>query len=79
MVCMHCEGKGEKKPTYQVLKVEEKILESRWVTGYFKKGHKVAMADWKHRWIRTGTVQLPPVRIFAKMVEEGEKFVEGNK
>ena len=51
MVCMHCKGKGEKKPTYQVLKVEEKILDSCWVTGYSKKGHEVAKADRKHRWI----------------------------
>ena len=62
MVCTHCEGKGEKKPTYQVLKVEEKILDSHWVTGYFKKGHKVTEADRKHRWIQTGMVQLPLFR-----------------
>ena len=51
MVCTHCESKGEKKSTYQVLKVEHKILDSHWVAGYFKKGHKNAKANRKHRWI----------------------------
>ena len=49
------------------------------LAGYFKKGHEVTKADRKHRWIRTGMVQLPPVIKFTKMVEEGEKFMEGNK
>ena len=54
-------------------------MDSCWVEGYFKKGYDVAKADRKHRWIRTGSVQLPPFGKFAKMVEEGEKFMEGNK
>ena len=78
MVCTHCKGKDEKKPTYQVLQVGDKLLDSRWVTKFFKKGHEVAKADRKHRWLRTGSVRLPPVGKFADMVEEGEKFVEGN-
>ena len=48
MVCTHCVGKGKKRPTYQVVKVEHKILDSCWVAGYFKKGHKIAKADRKH-------------------------------
>ena len=79
MVCMHCESMCAKRPTYQVLKVDQKILDSHWVRGYFKKGHKITKANRKHRWIRTAAVPLPPFRKFAKMVEEGEKFVEGNK
>ena len=79
MVCTHCESKGETRSTYQVLEVAHKIMDSHWVTGYFKKGHEVAKADRKHRWIRTGTVQLPPFRKFGKMVEDGEKFMEGNR
>ena len=51
MVCMHCKSKGKKRSTYQVLKVEQKILDSRWVAGYFKKGHKITKANRKHRWI----------------------------
>ena len=51
MICMHCESKGKKRSTYQVLKVEDKIMDSRWVTGYFRKGHKVTKANRKHRWI----------------------------
>ena len=39
----------------------------------------MAKADRKHRWIRTGTVQLPPFGKFKKMLDEGEKFVESNK
>ena len=39
----------------------------------------MAKADRKHRWIRTGTVQLPPFEKFEKMLDEGEKFVESNK
>ena len=72
MVCTHCKKKGEKKPTYQVLKVEQKILDSHLVMGYFKRGHDIAKADLKHRWIRTGTVQLPSFGKFTKMVEDGE-------
>ena len=76
---MHCEGKGEKKPTYQVFQVREKLLDLRWVAGYFRKGHEVTKADRKHRWIRTGSVQLTPFGKFSKMVEEGEEFLEGNR
>ena len=36
----------------------------------------MAKADRKHRWIWTGTVQLPPFGKFEKMLDEGEKFVE---
>ena len=79
MVCMHCKSKGEKRPASQVLKVDQKILDLFWVTGYFKRGHGITKADRKHRWIRTAAVPLPPFMKFAKMVEEGEKFVEGNK
>ena len=39
----------------------------------------VAKADRKHRWIRTGTVQLPSFRKFEKMLDEGEEFVGSNK
>ena len=37
MVCTHCKSKGEKRPTYQVLKVGQKILGSHWVMGYLRK------------------------------------------
>ena len=63
MVCKHCEGKGKKKTTYQVLRVGEKLMDSCWVTRYFKKGHKVAKADRKHRWLRTGSVRLTRLEI----------------
>ena len=79
MACMHCKSKGEKRPAYQVLQVDQQKLDSRWVVGYFKKGHEIAKASRKHRWIRTAVVPLPSFRKFAKMVEEGEKFMEGNK
>ena len=79
MVCMHCKGKDKKKPTYQVLQVGDKLMDSCWVMKFYKKGHKVTKADRKHRWLRTGSVRLPLVGKFADMVEEGEKFVEGNR
>ena len=70
MVCMHCEGKDERKPTYQVLQVGDKLMDSRWVARFFKKGHEVAKADRKHRWLRTSSVRLPLVGKFADMVEK---------
>ena len=39
----------------------------------------MAKADRKHRWIRTGTVQLPSFGKFEKMLDEGEEFVGSNK
>ena len=39
----------------------------------------MAKANRKHRWIRTGMVQLPSFRKFVKMLDEGEEFVESNK
>ena len=30
-VPMHCKGKDEKKPTYQVLQVGDKLMDSCWV------------------------------------------------
>ena len=77
--CTHCDGKIIKDPTYQVHELRRKILDSRWVTGYFERGHDVAKADRKHRWIWTGTVQLPSFRKFEKMLDEGEEFVGSNK
>ena len=56
MVCAHCKGKDEKKPTYQVLQVGDKLMDSRWVTKFYKKGHEVTKADRKHRWLRTSSV-----------------------
>ena len=79
MICTHCKGKDEKKPTYQVLQVGDKLMDSRRVTKFYKKGQEVAKADRKQRRLRTDFVRLPPVRKFADMVEEGEKFVEGNR
>ena len=78
MVCTHCKGKDEKKPTYQVLQVGDKLMDSRWVTKFYKKGHEVTSADRKHRWLRTGSVRMPPFRMNGDMLDEGEKFVEGN-
>ena len=75
----HCDGKIMKILTYQVQELRGKILDSRWVVRHFERGHDVAKADRKHRWIRTGTVQLPSFRKFEKMLDEGEKFVESNK
>ena len=69
---MHCKGKGRQKPTYEVMQVGEKLMDSCWVARYFKKGHDVAKADRKHKWLRTSLVQVPPFGKFAKMVEEGE-------
>ena len=77
--CTHCDGKIIKDPTYQVHELRCKILDSCWVAGYFERGHDVAKADRKHRWIQTGTVQLPSFGKFEKMLDEGEKFVESNK
>ena len=77
--CTHCDGKITKSPAYQVHESRGKILDSRWVARYFERGHDVAKADRKHRWIRTGTVQLPSFRKFERMLDEGEKFVESNK
>ena len=77
--CTHCDGKIIKNPTYQVRESRGKILDSRWVARYFERGHDVAKADRKHRWIRTGMVQLPSFRKFEEMLDEGEKFMESNK
>ena len=54
-------------------------MDLHWVTKYFKKGHDVAKADRKHKWLQTRLVKVPPFGKFAKMVEEGEKFMEGNR
>ena len=43
--CTHCDGKIIKDPTYQVHELRRKILDSRWVAGYFERGHDVAKAD----------------------------------
>ena len=53
------QGQGKKRPTYQVLKVDQKILDSRWIAGYFKRCHDIAKANRKHRWIRTAVVPFP--------------------
>ena len=79
MKCTHCDGKIIKNPTYQVRESRGKILDSCWVMRYFKRSHDATKADRKHRWIRTGTVQLPPCGNFEKMLDEGEKFVESNR
>ena len=51
-------------------------MDSRWVTKFHKRGHEVAKADRKHRWLRTGSVQMPLFGMNGDMLEEGEKFVE---
>ena len=77
--CTHCDGKIIKNLKYQVRESIGKTLDLRWVAGYFERGHDVAKADRKHRWIRTGTVQLPSFGKFEKMLDEGKKFVESNE
>ena len=54
------DGEIIKNPTYQVCELRGKILDSCWVAWYFKRGHNIAKADRKHRWIQTGMVHLPP-------------------
>ena len=45
MVCKICEGKGEEKPTFQVMQVGDKLMDLRWVAKFHKKGHEVTKAD----------------------------------
>ena len=71
-------GQGQKETNISSSQGGSENIGLMLVTGYFKKGHEIAKADRKHRWIRAGTVQLPPVGKFAKMVE-GKSFMEGNK
>ena len=79
MVCMHCKGRGEEKPILEVMQVGDKLMDSHWVTKFHKRGHKVAKADRKHRWLRTGLVQMPSFGKNEIMLNKGEKFVERNK
>ena len=79
MHCTHCDGEIIKNLTYQVRESRGKILDSRWVMRYFKRGHDITKANRKHRWIQTGTVQSPPYGKFGKTVDQGEKLMEGNR
>ena len=72
MVCMHCKGRGEEKPIFEVMQVGDKLMDLRWVTKFHKRGHEVAKADRKHRWLRTGSVRMPSFGKNEKMLEEGK-------
>ena len=37
---------------------------------YFKKGHEIAKADRKHRWIRTGSGSITPIQ---KICQDGRR------
>ena len=55
------------------------FLKSCWVMKFHKRGHEVAKADHKHRWLRTASVCMPSFGKNKKMLEEGKKFMESNK
>ena len=79
MHALQGQGQGKEKPIFQVMQVGDKLMDSRWVAKFHKRGHEVAKADRKHRWLRTSSVRMPIFGKNEKMLEEGERFVESNK